>query len=322
MELSTIYKPIQKELTEVENQFKLLAESKRTVFPDLYKMLSHILTSGKVIRPALTLLAGRLYNYDTKLLPMATATELLHIATLVHDDAIDKAEVRRWRQTVSRIWGEDKAILVGDYLLAKAAEYAAATENMRVVKLFAETLATICQGELRQSLDAFNLELTCTDYLERISRKTASLFSMATETGAILSQAPEESIEILRDYGYNLGIAFQIVDDIMDFIGTEEELGKPTGCDLAQGTLTLPSVLLLEHYPEDNSVKKIFQNEDNGESIRRAIELVRNSSIVQECCRVASDYRDRACHNLHLLPARSNHQALVELANYVVNPRR
>ena len=285
-------------------------------------MLSHILTSGKVIRPALTLLAGRLYNYDTKLLPMATATELLHIATLVHDDAIDKAEVRRWRQTVNRIWGEDKAILVGDYLFAKAAEYAAATENMRVVKLFAETLATICQGELRQSLDAFNLELTCTDYLERISRKTASLFSMATETGAILSQAPEESIEILRDYGYNLGIAFQIVDDIMDFIGTEEELGKPTGCDLTQGTIILPSMLLLEQHPEDNRVKKIFQNGDNQENVRTAIELVRNSSIVQECYRVASDYRDRACHNLHLLPARSNHQALVELANYVVNPRR
>ncbi len=323
MKLSTIYGPVQKELAEVENQFRLLVESERAAFPDLYKMLSHILIGGKVIRPALTLLAGRFYNYDTaKLFPMATASELLHIATLVHDHAVDKSDVRRWRQTVNKIWGEDKAILLGDYLFAKAGEFAAATENLRVVKLFAQTLETISQGELRQSFDAFNLKQTREDYIQRISRKNAALFSMATETGAILSQAPEKSVKILKEYGYNLGIAFQIVDDILDFISTEEELGKPIGSDLAQGTLTLPSMLLLEHYPEDNPVKRLFQERDKPENIKQAIELVRNSSIAQECYATASDYCAKAYRNLNLLPNDSKRQALVDLANYVVNWKR
>ena len=323
MKLNTIYEPVQKELAEVENQFRLLVESERAAFPDLYKMLHHILLGGKVIRPALTLLAGRFYNYDTaKLLPMATASELLHIATLVHDDAIDKSDVRRWRQTINKIWGEDKAILMGDYLFARAGESATATENVRAVRIFTQTLATISQGELRQSFDAFNLEQTRKDYIQRISRKTAALFSMATETGAILSQAPEKSVKILKEYGHNLGIAFQIVDDILDFIGTEEDMGKPTGSDLAQGTLTLPSMLLLEHYPEDNPVKRLFQERDKQENIKQAIELVRNSSIAQECYTMASDYCAKAYRNLDPLPNNSKRQALVNLANYVVNRKR
>jgi len=284
LKLNTIYELVQKELVEIENQFKVIAESERTAFPNLCEMLSYVLIGGKVIRPTLTLLAGKFYNYDlAKLLPMATASELLHIATLVHDDAIDKSDVRRWRQTANKVWGEDKAVLLGDYLFAKAGEFAAATENLRVVKLFAQTLETISQGELKQGFDAFNLEQTRENYIQRISKKTAALFAMATESGAILSQAPEKSIEILKDYGYNLGIAFQIVDDILDYIGTEEELGKPIGSDLAQGTLTLPSMLLLEHYPGDNPVKRLFQNEDREENIKLALESVRNSPIADEC---------------------------------------
>ena len=323
MNLSLIYEPVQKELAEVENQFRLLADSVRPVFPDLYKMLSHILTVGKIIRPTLTLLAGRFYNYDRdKLLPMATASELLHIATLVHDDAIDKADVRRWRTTINKAWGEDKAILLGDYLFAKAGEFAAATENLRVVRLFAQTLETISEGELRQSFDAFNLVQTHENYLQRISRKTAALFAMSTESSAILSQAPEKSIGILKEYGSNLGIAFQIVDDILDFISTEEELGKPIGSDLAQGTLTLPAMLILKQHPEDNPVKRLFENRDKQENIKQAIELVRNSPIVKECYEVASEYCTRACRNLNLLPNHSKCQALVELAQYVVQRRR
>ena len=323
MELITIYKPVQKELAEVGNQFRLVIESEHTDFPDLYKMLSYILSGGKAIRPALTLLAGKFYNCDTaKLLSMATASELLHMATLVHDDAIDKSDVRRWRQTVNKVWDEDKAILLGDYLFAKAGEFAAATENLRVVKLFSQTLEAISRGELKQSFDAFNLEQTREDYIQRIAKKTAALFSMATETGAILSQAPEKSIRILKEYGYNLGITFQIVDDVLDFTSSEEKLGKPIGSDLAQGTLTLPSMLLMEHHPEDNPVKKLFQNRDKQENIKQAIELVRNSSIVQECYAVASDYRTKACRNLDLLPDNPSRQALIDLADYIINRKR
>ena len=321
MELSTIYQPIREDLIKVEDKLRSVS---KVDFPWLSELLAYSLKGGgKGIRPAFVLLSGKFYDYNLDyLLPMATAVELLHTATLVHDDAIDKSLIRRGRATVYKVWNGDKAVLLGDYLFAKAEEFAAATGNLQVIKLSAQTLQVISSGELNQAFNAFNLEQTRQHYLQRISSKTASLFSTATESGAILSQAPEESIKVLKDYGYNLGIAFQIVDDILDFISTEEELGKPIGSDLAQGTLTLPSMILLERYPEDNPVKRLFQNRDKQENIKQAIELVRNSSIIEECYAVASEYCARACRNLNLLPENASRQALIELANYIVNRKR
>ncbi len=246
----------------------------------------------------------------------------MHTATLVHDDAIDNSPVRRGRPTINKLWGEEKAVLLGDYLFAEAGALVATTQNMRAIKLFADTLKTISSGELNQAFYAFNLEQDYQQYIQRVSQKTAALFSMATESGAALSQAPEESIQILIEYGQNLGIAFQIVDDILDFTGTEEELGKPIGSDLAQGTLTLPAILLLEYYPEDNPVKRLVQNEDREKNIKLAIELIRNSSIIQECYQVASDYCAKACHNLKLLPDNASRQSLIELADYIISRNR
>ena len=319
--LSTIYEPIQEDLVKVEDRLRSVCE---VDFPWLSKLLEYSLKNGgKRIRPALVLLSGKFYNYDLSyLLPVATAIEILHTATLVHDDAIDNSLVRRGRPTINKVWGEDKAILLGDYLLAKSEELVADTQNLRVIKLFAQTLMAISSGELNQAFSAFNLEQTRQQYLQRISGKTAPLLSLATESGAILSQAPEKSVEALKGYGYNLGIAFQIVDDILDFIGTEEEMGKPIGSDLAQGTLTLPAILLLERYPEDNPVRRLFQNEDRQRNIELAMELVRNSSITQECYAVASDYCARACHNLSLLPDNASRRSLIKLADYVVKRRK
>jgi len=321
LELSTIYQPIQEDLLKVENELRSVSE---VDFSWLSKLLDYSLKGGgKGIRPALVLLSGKFYDYNLDyLLPMATAVELLHVATLVHDDAIDKSPVRRSRPTLYKVWGEDKAVLLGDYLFAKAGELTATTQNLRAVKLFAQTLRTISTGELAQIFSAFSLEQTYEQYIQRISHKTAALFNLATESGSVLSQSPEESIKVLKDYGHNLGIAFQIVDDILDFIGTEEELGKPTGSDLTQGTLTLPAMLLLERYPEDNPVKRLFQNRDKQENIKLAIELVRNSSISEECYAVASDYCAKACCNLNLLPDSPSRQALIELADYVISRKR
>lgn len=324
MPLSTIYELVQEDLVKVEEQFRLLTGTQDTTFPELHRMLGQILLGGKVIRPVLTLLAGKFYNYNLeKLLPMATATELLHVATLVHDDAIDKASVRRGRPTINEVWGVDKAVILGDYLFAKAGEFAAATGNLRAVKLFAQTLETISSGELKQAFSAFNLKQTFDQYLQRIAGKTASLFAMAAESGAVLSQAPEESVQILKEYGHNLGIAFQIVDDVLDFVGAEEEMGKPVGSDLAQGTITLPSLMLLERYPEDNPVKRLFQDEGaRQENIKKAVELVRSSSIVDESYQVASDYCARACQDLDQLPDKPSRQALLALVEYVVKRKK
>jgi geranylgeranyl pyrophosphate synthase len=319
--LNTIYEPVQEDLVRVEDRLRSVGE---VDFPQLSKLLDYSLKSGgKRIRPALVLLSGRFYHYDlSRLLPMATAVEILHTATLVHDDVIDNSPVRRGRPTINKAWGEDKAILLGDYLLAKSQELVAETQNWRVIKLFAQTFMTLSSGELAQAVNAFNLEQTRQQYRQRISAKTASLISLATESGAILSQAPEKSVEALKEYGHNLGIAFQIVDDILDFIGTEEEMGKPAGADLAQGTLTLPAMLVLERYPGDNPVTRLFHNEDRRKNIGLAIELVRSSSIPEECYAVASDYCAKACRNLDLQPDSASRRSLIALAEYVVKRRK
>jgi len=321
LQLSTIYKPIQEDLVKVEDRLRSIS---KVDFIWLSEQLGYVVRGGgKGIRPALTLLSGKFYNYNLEyLLPMATAVELMHTATLIHDDAIDKSPVRRGRPTINMVWGEDKAVLLGDYLFAKAGESVSDTQSPRVIKLFSQTLGIISSGELNQILNAFNPEQTREQYFQRISGKTASLFSLATESGAILGDSPEESVKMLREYGYNLGIAFQIVDDILDFVGTEEELGKPTGSDLAQGTFTLPAMLLLEHYPEDNPVRELFQNKDKQENIKRAIELIRSSPIIDECYKIASEYCAKACQSLELLPDNASHRALIGLADYIVSRKK
>ncbi len=317
MELSAIYQSIQEDLSQVKEYLRSIV---RVDFPWLSQQLDYVVGGGgKGIRPALTLLSGKFYQYNLEyLLPMAASVELMHTATLIHDDAIDKSASRRGRATIYNLWGTEPAVLLGDYLFAKAGEFVSDTKCPRVIKLFSQTLATISSGELNQFFSAYNLKQTREQYFKKISGKTASLFCLATESGAVLSGAPEKSIKMLIDYGHHLGIAFQIVDDILDFIGTEEELGKPVGSDLAQGTLTLPAMLLMERYPEDNPVKQRFKSKEDHENIQQAIEMIRNSPIVDECYAVASEYSARACQNLKGLPENNSREALLGLAEYVV----
>lgn len=324
MQLEEIYSLVRQDLKKVEQQFKLLVESQQAVFPELYTMLKQVLFGGKVIRPTLNLLSGKFYKYNIDdLLPMATASELLHIATLVHDDAVDRADMRRGRETINKLWGLERAVILGDFLFARAGEFTAATGDLRAVRLFAQTLDTISSAELRQGFSAFRLEQTYEDYIKRIAGKTAALFAMATESGAILSQAPEEAIQRLKEYGYNLGITFQIVDDILDFVSTEKEMGKPVASDLAQGIVTLPSLLLMQKYPQDNPVKRLFKNEgDKQQNIDRAVEMVRDCGFIEESYRLADDYKAEACRNLEELPDNPSRQALLALADYVVRRRK
>jgi len=322
VELKAIYQSVEQDLAEVESRIKSVTEVDCS---GLAELLKHILLGGKAIRPALTFLSAKFYKYDLDLLlPMATSVELMHTSTLVHDDAIDKSAVRRGRPTVNSLWGEDRAVLLGDYLFAKAGEFAALTGNLRVIRLFSQTLQIISSGELKQTFDAFKLEQSRDRYFERITSKTASLFALSTQSGAILSQAPEESIRALKDYGTNLGIAFQVVDDLLDFIGSEGELGKPVGSDLAQGTLTLPAMLLLEQYPEENPVRELFNDpdmpdEDRQEKIKRAIDMVGNSSVEAECYKVASEYCDKARRGLESLPDKPARKTLVAIADFVLS---
>lgn len=160
------------------------------------------------------------------------------------------------------------------------------------------------------------------DYYQQISSKTASLLSLATEAGAILSEAPEEGVEALRTYGHELGMAFQIVDDILDFIGEEEEMGKPVGSDLMQGTLTLPAILLMEQHADDALLREIFEKRGDRAGVERVIGMVRNSSIVQECYKIAGSFCAQACRALEGLPDNPSRRSLLDLADYVIERRR
>jgi octaprenyl-diphosphate synthase len=317
VDLKEIYAAINEDLARVETSLKTISQ---VDFPWLAQLLSHSLGSGgKRIRPALTLLSGKFYDYRFEfLLHMALSIELMHTATLIHDDAIDKSDTRRGRTTIYKLWGVEPAVLLGDYLFALAGVTVSDTQSIRCIKLFSQTLMTISQGELNQAKNAFNLSQTYEQYIQRIFGKTASLFCLATESGGILSEAPEISIEALKNYGRSLGIGFQVVDDILDYIGTEEELGKPAGSDLSQGTLTLPAMLLNERYPEDNPVKRLFLDRKKTENIKLAIEQVRNSSIVQECYQIARKYCDEACLHIQKLPDKPSRRAMLELADFVV----
>ncbi len=316
MELNQIYAPVQADLNKVKDTLKSISH---VDFAWLAEQLSHVVKeTGKGIRPALTLLSGKSFKYDlTYLLPMAVSVELMHTATLVHDDAIDKSDTRRGQRTINSIWGDEIAILMGDYLFAKAGEFVSDTQTPRVIKLFSQTLGTISRGEITQWRASYNPNQTREDYFHRIYGKTASLFSLSTQAGAILSKAPEESVAVMKEYGDNLGIAFQIVDDILDFTSTEEAMGKPVGSDLIQGTLTLPAMMLMEHNPEDNPIRKFFETRDK-KHVTQAIRIILDSGIVKDCYKVAGEYRDRACRNLKSLPRAESRKSLLDLADYII----
>jgi octaprenyl-diphosphate synthase len=321
LSIASIYEPIQDGLSVVEDKLKSYALVDR---PWVAEPLNYVLeSSGKRIRPGLTLLAGKFYRYDLEsLVPMAAAIELFHNATLVHDDAVDNALTRRGKAAVNRIWGEDIAVLLGDYLFSVSADLVCSIGNFRVMSLFARTLTEISGGQLRETFSAYSWRRNRDDYYGQIYSKTASLFEAATGTGAVLSEAPEDSVEALTSYGKNLGMAFQVIDDILDFTGDEKEMGKPVGGDLMQGTLTLPAIMLIEQNSGEKMVQEIFEQRGDRDKVDRVIEMVRNSTILDECYKIAADFCDRACREIQKLPDKPCRKSLLDLAGYVIKRRK
>jgi geranylgeranyl pyrophosphate synthase len=292
-------------------------------FPALARILDHVLgAGGKRMRPAMALLAGKTGRYDLDLLvPLAASIELLHSATLVHDDVIDAAATRRGRETANALIDNAATVMVGDYMFAHAAELVARTGNIEVIRLFARTLMEMATGELHQDMSAYNYGQSTREYFNRIAGKTASLFATAAQGGAMVAGLPEGSCLALRSYGESLGMAFQIVDDILDFSGDEAEMGKPAGSDLMQGTLTLPALLLIERDPENNPVKRYFAGIRKAENLRRSLEMIRESDILDESYSVAYDFRDRALRALDPLPSSEAKESLVEVAYWATQRR-
>jgi geranylgeranyl pyrophosphate synthase/phage shock protein PspC (stress-responsive transcriptional regulator) len=317
-ELQRLYGPVADDLPLVSEKIQSIAQAAEFAF--LQKMLAAALAgTGKMMRPAIALAGGRLgdYNLD-RLVPLAASVELLHTATLVHDDVIDEAETRRGEQTPNALFGNAASVMLGDYMFAHAADFIAQTDNPKVVRLFAKTLMTLASGELTQDITVFEYSEDVTRYLDRITGKTASLFGTAAQGGAMAAGAAPEYCEAMRLYGVRLGIAFQIVDDILDFTGDPEVMGKPVGSDLHGGTLTLPAILYMQQRSEDNPIRKAFEGVRRKANLDRAIREILESDVIEESRRTARQFGDQALEALAPLPEGEVKATLAGLVDYVL----
>ena len=278
-------------------------------------------SGGKRLRPALALAAHNLFEQPAseKAIAVAAAVEMLHTATLVHDDLIDNALVRRGGTTLNAQWNKGATVLAGDYLFARAAAFAAETENIPVVQLFADTLRIIVEGELRQLFSSRQWDQPQEAYYPRIFAKTASLFAAATKSGALLGGADEEQVQALYDYGKDLGMAFQIVDDILDYTGEESTLGKPVGGDLRQGIVTLPFFYFLQNSSDRQAVIGALERSNGAADIGEIINQVRSSDAMRQAAVEAQDFSAAAKSRLNIFPDGPYRLALEELADFVVS---
>ncbi len=318
MTLNQILSPIHDDLEKVEVR---LREALRSEFAPLENIFESLIESGgKRIRPALVILATKFHPADEEqTLTLAVVTELVHAATLIHDDLIDKSPLRRGSPTVNARWSGTATVLAGDYLLARAADIAASLENFRIMKIFARTLMTICEGEIRQDFGGTRWPPNQAEYYRHIDCKTASLFNGCTEGGAVLSHAPEAEIDALKTYGHNLGLAFQIADDILDFIASERELGKPVGSDLRQGTFTLPVLYFIEQDTRAKKLEEIFRNDGKeSQEMDGLIDVIRQSPAIESSKTQARQFAHQAQAALAILPDNQYRRALFDLATYVV----
>ena len=330
MTVRTLATAVEAELAEVESR---LADVGEPDFPWLGELLAHVLgPAGKRARPIITLLVGKMFRYDPSLhVPMAVAVELLHTASLVHDDTVDESAIRRGRGTVNGLWGADIAVLLGDYLFSSSAEMVCSTENVRVIQLFSHTLRDLAEGELREINRQFDWTQGEGPYWLRVEKKTSSLFATAAQSGAILGAAEERDVQALREYGLALGTAFQVIDDILDLEGDAADVGKPVGSDLLQGVLTLPTLIYLDRYVSANLGGSAFEalkrgghaEEAREDLLRRAIAEVQASPAVEDAHRVAREHADRARDVLRGIDGAAAAKAVLsEIVDFVVERDR
>ena len=309
--------PVQEEIREVEALMRLQAER---YHPDLDAAMSLLISAGgKRIRPALAILAGKMLGAQhDQLIYTATAIELLHTATLVHDDLIDNSLLRRGMPTLNSQWSPGATVLTGDFIFARSAKLASDTNSVPFIKLFAQTLTTIVNGELAQLLGshcAANRE----NYWQRIYAKTASLFETAATSAALITNASEEITGWMKQYGHEIGMAFQIIDDILDFTGDQVTIGKPVGSDLRQGIITLPVIEFIEKEPGYPDAQLLLDGKcPDDQRIEQLVEAIRQSGAIQRSYQEAADYVSRGLDSLRNLPPSSYRYFLEELANYII----
>lgn len=309
--------PVQELIKQVE--YRMLSQSEGA-HEQLALALNHLLTSGgKRIRVGLTLLTGEMLggNRDT-LVTLAASLELLHTATLVHDDLIDGSLIRRGIPTINAQLSTPATVLTGDYIFARAAKLAADVNLVPVMQLFAQTLATIVNGELTQLFSRRGISGR-DEYEQRIYAKTASLFETASTSAGIVSGSTPEQVEKVKQFGFEIGMAFQIMDDILDFTGEQATVGKPVASDLRQGIVTLPTLYYLEDTPTNPVLEALIQGEAVPEiEVERLIQVIRTSGAVDRAGEEAQSHIDRSLGLLTYFPDSGPRRGLEELARFVV----
>ena len=322
--LAEIFEPVREELARVEREFARHLQSRVELIPEMGKYVQ--MGGGKRVRPAVLLMASRLCGYtgDRGVLN-AAVVEFIHTATLVHDDIIDGAETRRGRLTAHARWGSDITVLLGDYLYIRSMAMALTQDTLEVVRLLCDVTLRMIEGELYQLTKAGDANITEAEHLEIIRRKTAFLFSGCAEIGAALGNAPAAERAALRDYGFDLGTAFQIVDDVLDYMADASALGKPLGGDLREGKVTLPVILLLQKRPDVAPIIQsvIAEGEVQPETWRMIQDLLRHEGAVDAAFERAVGFASRAKqHMLDAFPPSTERDGLIALADYVVSRDR
>jgi geranylgeranyl pyrophosphate synthase len=285
--------------------------------------VDHLVGSGgKRLRPALVLLSAHLCGAELdRAVFAAAAVEMLHTATLIHDDLIDGALMRRGTETLNAQWSPNATVLTGDYVFAYAAYLASRANNVQLMQRFAETLMIICNGEIYQMFNGRHGGSDLREYEQRIFAKTASLIAMSAESGAILAGAGEETIGALRVYGEQLGLAFQIVDDVLDFVADQKMLGKTVGSDLRQGLITLPLLFYLDAEPDQPVVRQALQGHLSEEVVYEAVQAVAGSPAIERALGVARQHAVQAKEALNGIPDSSYRTALLNVADFTVRRR-
>ena len=316
---TSLFSPVEADLQILADNLKQLVGNRH---PILKAAAEHLFgAGGKRIRPAIVLLISRATMQDKDITlrhrRLAEITEMIHTASLVHDDVVDESDLRRGVSTVHSLFSNRIAILAGDFLFAQSSWYLANLDNLEVVKLLSEVIMDLADGEIQQGLHRFNSNISLDTYLNKTYYKTASLIANSSKAAGLLSEVSHQTAEHLYNYGRNLGLAFQIVDDILDFTSSTDTLGKPVGSDLKSGNLTAPVLFALEEKPylEVLVEREFAQSED----LDGALELIKDSQGIKRARELAAHHAKVAVENLQDISPSESRQALINMADYVLS---
>ena len=311
---------LDEDLKEVEKSFSDYLSSR---VPLISKIGKHILNSGgKRIRPAILLLSSRLNGYrGERAIRMASIVEFIHTATLLHDDVVDNADIRRGNPAANTLWGSEASVLVGDFLFSKSFYLMVEDGDLKILNILADATTKLAEGEILELVKTGDLSITREEYMDLITSKTAVLISAASRIGAVLGKASEEQEQALRDYGLHVGIAFQLVDDCLDYTATNESLGKTIGTDLREGKITLPLILALQKATEKErkEIQETILSEDiTPEDFKKVHNFINKYEGVKETLGLAKNKVEMAKGCLTSYPETPESKALFQLADYVV----